>query len=267
MKRLIILSTSPEGRVAKRIHESAKNAGLQSRICTLDEAANFSDDELRSSIILPRIAPHANTQGVRALRTLESRGATVINSAASWIISRNKWESYQAFNKANVPTPSTMIVPSEQYETYVKNLGTPFIFKPREGTHGEGIEIIHTANDLKAKEGLAQEYIAEADGSDIRVFVVGDNAVAAMKRTASAGDFRANLHQGATGENFDIDEQLERVAVAASTSLGLDIAGVDIVLSHKGPLVLEVNPSPGLGIEAYTGSSVVDEMINLVKTL
>jgi ribosomal protein S6--L-glutamate ligase len=267
MKQLIILSTSPEGRVAEHIHERAKNAGVQSRICTLKEVAFIEDDELRNSIILPRIAPHMNLQGIEVLGVLEARGASIINSAISWSVSRDKWESFRAFSKANVPTPITMPVPGKSYEIYVKNLGNPFIFKPREGTHGEGIEIIDSPRNLVGKDGIAQQYIAEASGSDIRVFVVGDRAVVTMKRTAAGDDFRANLHQGGRGEKFEIDEQLERVAVTASKSLGLMIAGVDIVLSDNGPLVLEANPSPGLGIEKYTGYSVVDEIVEFIKLL
>ena len=267
MKQLIILSTSPEGRVAKHIYERARDAGMHARICTLEDAAHFKEDEIHRSIILPRIAPHLNMEGIQILSTLEARGANIINSAASWGVSRDKWESFQAFNAAQVPTPATMVVPGEAYDSYVNNLGSLFIFKPREGTHGEGIQIIRASSELIGKEGIAQQYIAESSGSDIRVFVVGDKAVVAMKRTATGDDFRANLHQGATGEKFEVDEQLERVAVAASKSLGLTIAGVDIVLSNNGPLVLEVNPSPGLGIEKYTSYSVVDKIIEFIKSL
>lgn len=267
MKQLIILSTSPEGRVAKRICERAIDAGVHARICTLEEATHLKDDEIHRSIILPRIAPYLNMEGVQTLNILEMRGANIINPAASWKISRDKWESFQAFSDTQVPTPVTMIVPGEVYESYIENLGSPFIFKPREGTHGEGIEIIRASSELVGKVGVAQQYITESSGSDIRVFVIGDKAVVAMKRTAAGTDFRANLHQGATGEKFAINEQLEHVAVAASKSLGLAIAGVDIVLSNNGPLVLEVNQSPGLGIEKYTDYSVVDKIVEFTKSL
>lgn len=263
--QLIILSTSPNGRVAHRLSDIAKSTGISVEIQSLDDAKTLLQRPLAGVVVLPRIAPAHNQQAVKLLFDLQKRGARIINAPDSWELSRDKWKSYSAFSEYGVPTPKTLLYPELAYDGYVYMLGSPFIFKPISGTHGEGIKIIWREEDLPAELGIMQEYIEESAGTDIRVVVVGDKVVAAMRRIAQAGEFRANLHQGATAETIESSDVINNTAVSASRSLGLDVAGVDIVMSANGPLVLEANPSPGLGIEAYTGVSVASAIIEAAR--
>lgn len=263
--RLIILSTSPSGRVARRLYDAAMHAGISVEIQSLEGARDLLELSLSDVTILPRIAPAHNQQAVQLLSKLQEKGAHIINAPQTWDVSRDKWQSYVAFAKFGVPTPHTLLFPGANYDDYVDALGSPSIFKPLSGTHGEGIKIIRRQEDLPTEPGIIQEYIEESVGTDLRVVVVGGRVVAAMKRIAQEGEFRANLHQGATAETVEPDEAVSRAAIDACKSLGLDVAGVDIVMSARGPLVLEANPSPGFGIEAYTGTSVAGAMIEAVQ--
>jgi ribosomal protein S6--L-glutamate ligase len=153
--------------------------------------------------------------------------------------------------------------------------GAPLIIKLLEGTQGVGVVLAETEKAaesvIEAFRGLdahilAQEFIAESGGSDLRAFVVGDEVVAAMKRQAAKGEFRANLHRGAKAEAVELSDQERRMALRATKALGLNVAGVDLIRSNDGPLVIEVNASPGLeGIQTATGVDVAMKIITLIE--
>jgi ribosomal protein S6--L-glutamate ligase len=265
--KLLIISTSPGGRVARRIKDVAIQAGLQTAIYGIDEVSAITQRELEGAVILPRIAPEYNAQAIAVLAQLEAMGAHIVNSAESWVGSRDKWKSYLLFEAQNVPTPKSFLYPETTYDECVRALGGILLFKPIDGTHGEGIVIVSSEEELWGKTGIVQQYIQESAGVDMRVFVVGDKVVGAMRRVAAAGEFRANLHQGASATSVVIDPATSAIAVRAAKVLGLDIAGVDIVMSATGAMVLEANPSPGLGIEEYTGPIIVPEIIAFIKKI
>lgn len=266
-RTLLIVSTAPHGRVAARIQDVATAAGFHADVCGLDQARFLTEQSLADTIILPRIAPEYNTTALPILIELERKGAQLINSAMSWDTSRDKWKTYLTFQNHSVPTPNSRLYPETSYSQCRDLLGNPFLLKPLDGTHGEGIIIVHYEADLHGKKGIAQQYVQAAAGKDIRVIVVGNRVIAAMERTARSGDFRANLHQGATASDVTIDAKTKEIAVRGARSLGLDIAGVDIIMSPNGPMVLEANPSPGLRIERYAGDIVVPAMIDWISRL
>jgi ribosomal protein S6--L-glutamate ligase len=265
--KLLIVSTSPSGRVAQRIKHVTTQAGLRAVVYGLGEVSEITPRELEGAVVLPRIAPEYNAQAIPKLAQLEVMGARLVNRAESWAVSRDKWKSYLSFEAQNVPTPKSLLYPEATYDECVRALGSSLLFKPIDGTHGEGIVIVSDEQDLPAKTGIVQQYIKESAGTDLRVFVVGDKVVGAMKRVAAAGEFRANLHQGATAVSVMVDAPTGAAAIRAASALGLEVAGVDIVISSRGAMVLEANPSPGLGIEKYVGPVIVPEMIALIAKI
>lgn len=250
--------------MAGRIKDVATQAGLAVTVYGLDRASDITEHELDGAVVLPRIAPEHNERAIPELARLEDMGAHLINKSRSWATSRDKWQANLIFEEQGVPTPKSLLYPKTTYDECARLLGLPFLFKPIDGTHGEGISIVTSEQDLQSKKGIVQQYIQESTGTDTRVFVVGNKVVGAMKRVAGAGEFRANLHQGASATSVEVDPVTSAIAVQATAALGLDIAGVDIVMSSRGALVLEANPSPGLGIEAYVGPTIIPAMIAMI---
>lgn len=259
--KLIILSTSPTGRVAQRFARVAKEKGLDVEVVDAARAESLTTRDLSDTVILPRIAPEKN-EIAELLRKLETTGAKVINSARSWELSRDKWQSAIIFGRHGIATPRTISVGGGEKFDSSLGLGSTAVFKPLSGTHGNGIIKVHTGDILPNSVGILQEY-READGKDIRLIVVDSKVVAAMQRQSKSGDFRANLHQGATAQEYSPSVGMQNLAVRAAQSLGLSVAGVDILPIGNG-LVLEVNPSPGLGIEVYSGIDIVSHIIDAI---
>jgi ribosomal protein S6--L-glutamate ligase len=180
-------------------------------------------------------------------------------------------------SEAGLPIPKTAVIaqPSAFFTAIEAVGGPPVVIKLVQGTQGKGVILapnLQTAayvlNKLRGmkRQALVQEFIAEAEGRDIRIIVVGDKCVAAMERRASHGDFRANLHLGGTAVRIPLTAELEQLALAAARAHDLHVAGVDILQSHRGPLLLEVNSSPGLeGIEETTKVDIAAAIINFVQ--
>ena len=259
---LVIVSSSPAGRVARRIQKAATAHAMECRIVGVDDIATLADSILPDTVVLPRISPEQNEMASR-LSVLQARGAYVINPADSWVVSRDKWRTYERLKEFAVPTPKTVYALAGTIFSAELGLGEQAIFKPRYGTHGEGIIVVKRGDTIPREEGVLQEYI-DTGGADIRLFVVGERVVAAMQRQAKPGDFRANLHQGATARRYVPDDIMQQVAVRAAKSMGLAMAGVDVLGSAGGAVVIEVNPSPGLGIEQYADSDVAGAMIEAI---
>lgn len=182
------------------------------------------------------------------------------------ICSFDKIKINNVLNSNNIPTPKSWVVQSgENYENY------PFVIKVPIGYQGEGVGLIRNASELETfyetyshqDKFLAQEYIIEAKSKDKRLFVVGDRVIAAMERYSTSDDFRANLHRGAKAKSYIPSNKDVDMAIKAASLFNLDYAGVDIIDSSRGPLVLEVNPSPGFGISKITGINVAKELISL----
>ncbi|WP_234736721.1 30S ribosomal protein S6--L-glutamate ligase [Tellurirhabdus bombi] len=227
--------------------------------------------------IIPRIGASVTDYGCAVVRQFEMM--KVFTTAKSQAISRsrNKLRSLQVLSKAGVGLPKTVFAkqPKDLDQLLALVGGPPVVIKLLEGTQGIGVVLaetgktarstIETLYGLKANV-LIQEYIAEAKGADIRAFVVGGRVVGAMKRQGKEGEFRSNLHLGGNGTQMTLSPEEEETAINAAKALGLRVAGVDMLQSNRGPLVLEVNSSPGLeGIEKTTGIDIASQIIQFIE--
>ena len=237
----------------------------------------FAGKELNFDSVIPRIAATWTFYGSAVVRQFELMGSISANSSAGISRSRDKLRALQLIGNSGVGMPVTGYVHfSRDVESVLKSIGNPpFVIKLLEGTQGRGvvlaetmdaaIGVIETMKKIDANI-LVQEFIRESRGEDIRAIVVGDKVVASMKRVAKPGEFRSNVHLGGSVENYQITKEEEEAAVKASKILKLDVSGVDLVQSDRGPLVLEVNSSPGLeGIEKATNIDVADEIISFLE--
>ncbi len=229
--------------------------------------------------IITRIKPALTYYATSIIRQFEASHSICLNSSSAIINSRNKLYTLQILAQHNLPVPTTAFANSA---TYTNNLvqkvnNAPLIIKLIEGTKGVGVmlaennkaaeSIINSFHSLK-KDVLVQQYISEAKGQDIRCFVVGEKVIATMQRTAQDGEFRANIHLGASGKEIKITPYEEEMAIKASKVLGLEIAGVDMIRSSEGLKILEVNSSPGLeGIEKATKIDIGKEIITHIASV
>lgn len=227
--------------------------------------------------VIPRIRPSVTFYGSALTRHFESLGVFCLNSAQAITQSRDKLFSLQLLLKNGIDIPTTGFANSPIDTNDVIDMcgGAPLIIKLLEGTQGTGVvlaetrkaaeSVINAMKSIKANL-LVQEYIKEASGKDIRCFVINGKVVASIQRTAKAGEFRANIHQGGTADVIKITPEERKLALKASKILGLKVAGVDLIRSNKGPLLLEVNSSPGLeGVESVSGKDIAREMILAIE--
>ncbi len=227
--------------------------------------------------VIPRIGASVTRYGTAVLRQFEMMGAYTPNPSDAILRSRDKLRAHQMLAATGIDMPVTVFGDNpDDTQDLLSMLGPPpHVVKLNEGTQGTGVILTEKASAsrgvVEALRGLyanflVQEFIGEADGADLRCFVVGDRVVAAMRRTAAEGDFRSNLHLGGTAEAAVADEREQQVAVRSAHALGLSVAGVDLIRSARGPLVLEVNSTPGLeGIEAVCGVDVAQEIIRSIE--
>ena len=231
----------------------------------------------RIDAVIPRIRPSVTFYGCAITRQFESMGIRVLNAAEPIKRSRDKLLASQLFVRHGLSMPVTGFASSPlDTKDLIKMVGgAPLILKLLEGAQGRGVVLAETQkaaesviNAMKSLNAnlLVQEFIKEAGGKDLRCFVIGNKVVSAIERTAAVGDFRSNIHQGGSAQAVRIRPEERKLAVAATRALGLDVAGVDIIRSERGPLLLEVNSSPGLeGIETATGKDLAGQMIQEVE--
>jgi ribosomal protein S6--L-glutamate ligase len=227
--------------------------------------------------IIPRIGASVTFYGTAVVRQFEMMNVYSVNESQSISRSRDKLRSSQLLSRAGVGLPVTGFAHSPDDKTDLLTLvgKPPFIIKLLEGTQGKGVILAETAQACTSVIDafrklqaylLLQEFVAEADGADIRCFVVGDKVIAAMQRKAKEGEFRSNLHRGGKASLVKITPAERKIAVKAAKVLGLNVAGVDLIRSSKGPLVLEVNSSPGLeGIEKATSLDIASMIIEFIE--
>lgn len=231
----------------------------------------------RFDAIIPRIGAKRTFYGTAIVRQFETMSTYSINPSISITRSRDKLRSQQLLAMKGIDMPITGFAhaPSDIDDLIKMVGGPPLVIKLIEGTQGVGVvlaetkkaaeSVVQTLMGLNANI-IVQEFIKEAQGADIRCFVVGDKVVAAMKRQAEAGDFRANIHRGATAEAVKITKTEREAAIKAAKVMGLRMAGVDLLRSARGPLVLEINSSPGLeGIETATGKDIASLIIEYIE--
>jgi ribosomal protein S6--L-glutamate ligase len=229
--------------------------------------------------IIPRIAANMTRYGTAIVRQLEMQGLYSVSSSIAINRSRDKLRSMQLLAKAGVGIPNTVVSRnSADIDNLIDKLGgTPVIIKLARGTHGNGVVLAESKKAAKSvlqafyltnEDGtniLIQEFVKESAGTDIRAFVVGSRVVASMKRQSLDDDFRSNLHKGGEGAIIKLTEEERKMAVKAARAMGLNVAGVDMMRSERGPLILEVNASPGFGIEKVTGRDVATPIIEYVE--
>ncbi len=227
--------------------------------------------------IIPRIGASITFYGTAVVRQFEMMGVYSVNESIAITRSRDKLRSLQLLARKGIGLPVTGFAHSTQYTRDLIDMvgGAPLVVKLLEGTQGIGVVLAETRKAaesvIEAFRGLranilVQEFIKEAGGTDIRCLVVGDKVVAAMRRTGKEGEFRSNLHRGGSAEIVKITPEERSTAVRAARIMGLNVAGVDMLRSDHGPVVMEVNSSPGLqGIEAATGKDVADIIIDFIE--
>ena len=228
--------------------------------------------------VLPRIGASQTSYGTAIVRQFEMMGDFVINKSDAIKSSRDKLRSLQVLAKHGIDMPITGYAShTMDIHDVIEKVGkTPLIMKLLQGTQGNGMVLAET---MKAAESvmnafkqvdadiLIQEFIKESSGVDIRAIVVGKKVVAAMQRVAPKGEFRSNVHRGAATKHINLTPEEEEIAIKSTKILGLSVAGVDLMRSKRGPLVLEVNSSPGLqGIELLTGADVAGEIISFIES-
>ncbi|MDA1353743.1 MAG: 30S ribosomal protein S6--L-glutamate ligase [bacterium] len=287
--KIALLASNPKLYSNQRIIEAGEQRGhnmsfLNIKQCYMKVNAEAPEIHNRGgkiisglNAIVPRIKPAITFYGAALTRHFESIGVKTINTAQAITQSRDKLFSLQLLQQSGIEIPTTGFASSPIDTDDLINMvgGAPLIVKLLEGTQGTGVvlaetkkaaeSVINAFKSLKANL-LVQEFIKESGGEDIRCFVVNGRVVGSMKRTAAAGEFRANVHKGASVESIKITPEERKIAVKAAKVMGLDVAGVDIIRSNKGPLLLEVNSSPGLeGIEEATGKDIAREIIIAIE--
>ena len=227
-------------------------------------------------VIVPRLSRTTARYGEEVVAHFEWIGTPVINRAKPIAAARHKFHSLRILAQHGFPVPPSLTVGSSTFleNTLVEVDNYPFILKPFYGTHGRGVMLLDTPTSLTStvdalcdlhQDYVIQPFIAEADGIDIRVLVIGGEAIAAMKRSAPPGEFRANIHKGASGEAITLPEEYTHLAIEATAALELEIAGVDLLETNEGPVVLEVNPSPGFEeLESVTGINIANAIIKFI---
>ncbi|HEX7348826.1 MAG TPA: 30S ribosomal protein S6--L-glutamate ligase [Rhodanobacteraceae bacterium] len=228
--------------------------------------------------VIPRIGNSITFYGTAVLRQFEMMGVYTPSSSDAVLRARDKLRSLQLLASHGIDLPATVFGdnPDDTADLLGMLGAPPHVIKLNEGAQGSGVVLaekpVASQSVIEALRGLyanflVQEFVREAEGRDLRCFVVGDRVVAAMQRTACAGDFRANLHRGGTGTPVELAPAEVDIALRATRVLGLGVAGVDLLRSARGPLVLEVNASPGLeGIEAVTGVDVAGAVVAALET-
>jgi ribosomal protein S6--L-glutamate ligase len=286
--KFAVLSANPNLYSTKRIIEAGKKKGHEMIIidhtkCDLviekkKPIVIYKDQEIKDiQGVIPRIGASVTFFGTAVVRQFEMMKIFTATESQALVRSRDKLRSLQILSRAGLDLPKTVF---SNYSKNVSNVvekvgGAPLVIKLLEGTQGLGVVLADNKNSaesiLEAFNGLqarviVQEFIKEAKGADLRAFIVDGQVVGAMKRQGKEGEFRSNLHRGGSANIVTLTDEEENAALKAARVMGLGIAGVDMLQSARGPLILEVNSSPGLeGIETATGKDIASQIIKYVE--
>ena len=286
--RIAILSRNKKLYSTRRLIEACEQRGHEPVVldvlrCYMEVVASKPDVHIGGkeldtfNAVIPRIGASVTFYGTAVLRQFEMTGAYPLNESVAITRSRDKLRSLQLLARKGVGLPNTGFAHDpDDIQDLIKMVGgAPLVIKLLEGTQGIGVVLAETKKAaesvIEAFMGLkanimVQEYIKEAGGADIRCLVVGEKVVAAMKRQAQPGEFRSNLHRGGSASLIKLTPAERATAAKAAKVMGLNVAGVDILRSERGPLVMEVNSSPGLGgIEAATGKDVAAMIVDFIE--
>ncbi|ADJ28475.1 30S ribosomal protein S6--L-glutamate ligase [Nitrosococcus watsonii] len=286
--KIAILSRNAKLYSTRRLVEAAKTRGHEVRVldvlrCYMNIASHrpsihYKGEDLTGfDAVIPRIGASVTFYGTAVLRQFEMIGVYPLSESVAITRSRDKLRSLQLLARKGIGLPVTGFAHApDEIDDLIKMVGgAPVVIKLLEGTQGIGVVL---AENKKAAQSvieafmglkthiLVQEFIKETAGSDIRCFIIGDKVVAAMKRQAPEGEFRSNLHRGGSASLVRITPEERSTAIRAAQTMGLNVAGVDILRSNHGPLVMEVNSSPGLeGIESATGTDIATKVIEFIE--
>jgi len=287
--KIAILSRNRNLYSTRRLIEAAKARGHEVHVldvlrCYMNITSMRPEIHYRGEVlegfdaVIPRIGASVTFYGTAVVRQFEMMGVYSLNESVALTRARDKLRALQLLARKGIGLPVTGFAHSpDDVDDLLKMVGgAPAVIKLLEGTQGIGVVLTETQQAaesvIEAFMGLrvnilVQEFIKEAGGSDLRCFVIGEKVVAAMKRQAKVGEFRSNLHRGGSAALVRITPEERSTAVRAARTMGLNVAGVDILRSHHGPVVMEVNSSPGLeGIETATGKDVAGTIIQFVET-
>ena len=286
--KLVVLSANPNLYSTKRLVEAGEKKGHEMLVidhtkCDLiiekkKPGIIYKGEEINGiDGVIPRIGASVTFFGTAVVRQFEMMKVFTATESQALVRSRDKLRSLQVLSRAGLGLPKTV------FSNYSKDVGSviekvggaPLVIKLLEGTQGVGVVLADNKNSaesiLEAFNGLqarviVQEFIKEAKGADLRVFIVDGVVVGAMKRQGKEGEFRSNLHRGGSADIIELSDEEENAALKAAKVMGLGIAGVDMLQSERGPLILEVNSSPGLeGIEAATGKDIANHIIRYIE--
>lgn len=286
--KIAILSRNRRLYSTRRLIEAAEQRGHE--VCVIDvlrcymnilpraPEIHYRGQKLpRYDAVVPRIGASVTFYGTAVVRQFEMMDVYCLNESVAITRARDKLRALQLLARKGIGMPRTGFAhsPDDTHDLIGLVGGAPMVIKLIEGTQGQGVVLAETdkaaESVIDAFRGLdayflAQEFIEEARGSDIRCFVIGGKVVAAMMRTAKAGEFRSNLHRGGSAQAVKITPEERTTAVRAARIMGLNVAGVDILRSNRGPVVMEVNSSPGLeGIEAASGVDIAAQIIEFIE--
>ncbi len=288
--KIAVLSRNKTLYSTKRLVEAIEKRGHQAVIldhlkCDIvieqDKPTIIYNGEIVNDIsaVIPRIGASVTFYGAAVVRQFEMMNVPTAVESQALVRSRDKLRSLQILARSNIGMPKTVFTNySKEVAKIIDSVGgAPLIVKLLEGTQGYGVvlaptkkaaeSIIEAFHSMKARV-IVQEFIEEAKGADIRAFVIGNKVVGAMKRQGKEGEFRSNLHQGGSGKLIKLNKREREVALTAAKSMNLSIAGVDMLQSDRGPLILEVNSSPGLeGIEKATGKDIASEIVRYIEKI
>ena len=289
--KLLMLCREPRLYSCQRLKEAAESCGHQMDIldpnrCILKLDKNqphfslYYQQNVESEpyllpdydAVLPRFGTTSTQMGCAVLRHFQGKGVYCLNKEQAFLAARDKWRSLQMLLEQGIAVPSSVLSGCEvEPKRAIKQTTSPMIIKILKGSQGIGVilaerpqsavSILETLKDANVPV-LLQDFVEEAKGTDIRCFVIGDKVIATMQRIGQDGEFRANFHRGGTAEKVKLTEEEKSIAIRATKALGLAVAGVDLILSKEGLLVLEVNASPGLEmIEKTSGIDIALQMI------
>lgn len=288
--KIFILSVGENIYSTQRLVEEAEHRGHQVRVinhtkCSVKlgkgkpqivfEGENIIDEP---DVIIPRIGGSVSRHGAAIVKEFEMNGIFSTARSLGILRAQNKVRTLQIMNRKNIPIPQTVFsINPQNIDEQIELLGgPPVIIKLQEGTQGLGVILAESKKSAKSimdtfynmnASFMLQEFVEESNGEDIRAIVVGNKVVASMKRIGEKGEFRSNIHRGGTGEKVTLSDKERKMALRATNYLSLPVAGVDMIRSKKGPLLIEVNASPGLqGVEAYTKENVAAHIIKFIET-
>ena len=285
--RLCILSRGPQLYSTRRLVKEAEDRGAEVEIVDPLETSLVLGEQngqvihrgwpIETDAVIPRIGYSVTSEGVRVVRQFESQGIYVANSADSILRSRDKLTASQILSHHGIPVPRTALVTSwRDTERAISRVGgVPCVIKASQGTQGNSVHLARSIRDAREhvyrllanrETVLVQEYIRESHGRDVRVIVAGGEVVAAMRRVARGREFRSNFHLGGQVEAIELKEDFAKVAIRAASLLGIEVGGVDLLEGRSGPILLEVNSSPGLeGIERASKVNVAGKIIDMIS--